>query len=64
MRTISLTAVCLTGVSRVRDSLGESARMPFLCLPVLLLAAGRGLFPYSTSCKGPADCGAGEKNDN
>lgn len=61
---MSLTAVCLTGVSRVCDSLGESAGMPFLCLPVLLLAVGRGLFPYSTSCKGPADCGAGEKNDN
>lgn len=61
---MSFTAVCLTGVSRVRDSLGESAGMPFLCLPVLLLAVGRGLFPYSTSCEGPAGCRAGEKNDN
>ncbi len=59
-----LTAVCLTGVSRVRDSLGESARMPFLCFPVLLLVVGSGLFPYSTSCKGPAGCGSGERNDN
>lgn len=63
MKAMSLTALCLTGVSGVCDSLGESAGLPFLRLPVLLLAVGCALLHYSTSCKGPAGCGAGERSD-